>query len=155
MKIKPTGGKTFNCHNCYNNFFVRIGVCNAREKAGVKTLCCCEKCRRELQQKNKKSRKQICADYRDSHKQKYSKMTESEARYLSKKYFGGMREKVLDKYEHKCAMCGNNLKLVVHHIDGKNGKNGGLSNNKLNNLIVLCRNCHPKVHNRHWLKEIK
>lgn len=138
--IRPTGGKTFNCLNCKNDFFVKIGVCNYREKMGVSIICCCEKCRRELQQKNKKTRKQICADYRDNHKQKYSKMTESESRYLSKKYFGGMRDIILTRDKHLCTRCGSAKNIIIHHVD-RNKKN-----NSLENLITLCKACHVIEH---------
>ena len=43
-------------------------------------------------------------------------------------------------------------KLVIHHIDGNNGKLGKLLNNDKDNLAVLCKSCHPKVHNRWGLK---
>lgn len=48
------------------------------------------------------------------------------------------------KYENKCARCGwsevnkytNNIPLEIEHIDGN------YLNNKENNLILLCPNCH-------------
>jgi predicted restriction endonuclease len=41
-------------------------------------------------------------------------------------------------YEHKCELCGDDLLCVleVHHIDENH------INNKLENLIILCSNCH-------------
>lgn len=39
-----------------------------------------------------------------------------------------------------CQLCNSDRHLVVHHID-KDKKN-----NNINNLIVLCRRCHGKVH---------
>lgn len=45
-------------------------------------------------------------------------------------------------YKHKCAVC--DLEeiccLQVHHIDKDR------SNDSLDNLIILCANCHLKVH---------
>ena len=39
-----------------------------------------------------------------------------------------------------CAKCFSNKSLIVHHLD-KNRRN-----NQLNNLIILCRSCHYKIH---------
>lgn len=45
-------------------------------------------------------------------------------------------------YKHKCAMCGMDEEccLQVHHIDGNR------RNSSLENLIILCANCHSRVH---------
>lgn len=47
-----------------------------------------------------------------------------------------------------CYLCGEVKQLVVHHRDGQNGKLGKPLNNDPDNLVVLCRVCHPKVHHR-------
>lgn len=46
------------------------------------------------------------------------------------------------KYKHKCAICGleEECCLQVHHIDKDR------SNADVNNLIILCANCHSRVH---------
>ena len=51
---------------------------------------------------------------------------------------------ILSKYNYKCARCGwgernpytNNIPLEIDHIDGN------YTNNKEDNLIALCPNCH-------------
>lgn len=55
---------------------------------------------------------------------------------------GSYRIRALKHYEHKCASCNESDEdvLVVHHIDSNR------KNNELNNLIVLCANCHIKLH---------
>lgn len=52
------------------------------------------------------------------------------------------RKIAFESYLCKCANCGfdNKDALEVHHIDNDR------SNNKLNNLITLCPNCHTLVH---------
>jgi hypothetical protein len=55
-----------------------------------------------------------------------------------------IRDYLLDKANHKCEMCGwgkinpysNTCPLEIHH------KDGNYQNNKLDNLQVLCPNCH-------------
>jgi len=45
----------------------------------------------------------------------------------------------LDNYPNECEMCGykEHLEILqVHHIDGNR------KNNKLENLMILCPNCH-------------
>jgi ribosomal protein S27AE len=53
------------------------------------------------------------------------------------------------KANRKCAKCGSDENLVIHHKDG-NGRNKldkkENPNNSLSNLIVLCRSCHSILH---------
>lgn len=46
------------------------------------------------------------------------------------------------KYVHECAICGitEECVLEVHHIDENH------ENNEVDNLIILCSNCHSRVH---------
>ena len=60
-----------------------------------------------------------------------------------------LKEKLLKEniIEYKCAICGlsqwqnKNIILQLHHIDGNN------KNNNLNNLQLLCPNCHSQTEN--------
>ena len=47
---------------------------------------------------------------------------------------------VLKRDDNKCQICFDNLKLQIHHLDGDK------KNNKINNLITLCYECHRKLH---------
>ena len=52
------------------------------------------------------------------------------------------RTKAFREYPHECAICGWNEDidiLEVHHIDSNR------MNNSLDNLIILCPNCHRKL----------
>lgn len=42
----------------------------------------------------------------------------------------------------KCINCLTLKRLEIHHIDFNN------KNNKLSNLVILCKSCHSKIHNR-------
>lgn len=52
------------------------------------------------------------------------------------------RNLAIKHYGHVCQLCGYSEIVVVHHKDRDR------SNNSLNNLMVLCPNCHAK---EHWL----
>lgn len=68
------------------------------------------------------------------------------------KFTKELREQIRTRDKHKCQMCGekqNGMKLDVHHIDYNK------KNNKQNNLLTLCRSCHPKtnVNRKEWQKQ--
>jgi len=49
---------------------------------------------------------------------------------------------VFEKYQKKCFFCGDTKNIEVHHI------NTNRKDNRIENLIVLCRDCHKKVHSK-------
>lgn len=53
-----------------------------------------------------------------------------------------MREKVLERDEHKCHKCGSTEKLVVHHLLPFRV----VMDHKIENLITLCKTCHMRLH---------
>jgi hypothetical protein len=52
------------------------------------------------------------------------------------------REMLFDLLGKECYNCYSTKKLHIHHKD-KNRKN-----NKIANLVVLCQDCHSKIHGR-------
>lgn len=58
---------------------------------------------------------------------------------------------IYEKYNRKCVECSEENGLTIHHLDG-NGRNlinkGLEPNNNINNLIILCRICHGRIHGR-------
>lgn len=59
--------------------------------------------------------------------------------------FGGLRQLVLKRDGFRCQTCGipeipNTRNLIVHH------KDFNPKNNTIENLITLCRRCHPRKH---------
>lgn len=57
-------------------------------------------------------------------------------------YWGQLRNRIFTMYNNKCAKCGINKNLTVHHkIELSLG-----GSNTLDNLELLCRNCHEAIH---------
>jgi hypothetical protein len=69
-------------------------------------------------------------------------------RYHSLRWFGGLRELVLQRDRFRCCACGAARRLVVHHRDGRNVKPL---------LITLCIRCHVRLHHslhlRRWVPD--
>ncbi|WP_324736272.1 HNH endonuclease signature motif containing protein [Thermococcus sp. SY098] len=59
-----------------------------------------------------------------------------------------IRRKILKRDGYKCQNCGYDY-LDVHYMDGN------IENKNLENLIVLCRQCHYKLHQIEKLRKIK
>jgi 5-methylcytosine-specific restriction endonuclease McrA len=78
-----------------------------------------------------------------------SHILEKSEKYLSKRRYGGNREKVLIRDKRQCRFCGDNINLCVHH------KDFNTKNNKLNNLITLCAGCHRRFHKSKLVKQTK
>lgn len=60
--------------------------------------------------------------------------------YLKSNHWDIKRRGIL-KNNNRCANCNETLNLEIHHLNYKN-----LGNEKLEDLIVLCKNCHKIVH---------
>ena len=63
----------------------------------------------------------------------------------SLRFFGGLRERVLERDRFRCRGCGKRSALVVHHRDQRN---------RADLLITLCIRCHVRIHRspslRYW-----
>jgi len=74
----------------------------------------------------------------------------SKQRQVSKenKTYCDYRQKALKFYGAECQRCGNDEteNLIVHHIDFNNF-GYELGNHTLDNLMILCKSCHSKLHN--------
>lgn len=53
---------------------------------------------------------------------------------------GGNYLKVLGRDKFCCTLCNDKRFPMVHHLDGN------LKNNKMNNLLTVCRQCHAELH---------
>ena len=61
--------------------------------------------------------------------------------YLASDFWKEKRDWILSCFENECQKCGSRKDLQVHH---KNYNSVG--NEKMRDLIVLCRKCHKEVH---------
>lgn len=64
--------------------------------------------------------------------------------HANQKRYGGNYYLVYQRDQCKCAICGGDDFLCVHHIDGYD--EGKPQNNDLNRLVLLCRKCHSNIH---------
>ena len=69
-----------------------------------------------------------------------------------------------DVFMHQCALCGTNKALETHHIlfqctANKNGiiknNDGPIHKNQQFNLIVVCRDCHIRIHKKEFNLKVK
>ena len=51
------------------------------------------------------------------------------------------RKLAFEQYPNKCCLCESKNNLIVHH------RNFDHKNNDINNLQIVCRKCHYKLHN--------
>jgi hypothetical protein len=70
-------------------------------------------------------------------------------RHHSLRFFGGLRERVLERDGFRCRGCGKCSALVVHHRDPRN---------RADLLVTLCIRCHIRIHHslglRYWFSEM-
>lgn len=110
----------------------------------------------ELRRKWKRSDtgKENSKRYRERNKQKIKEYTSTDGyrtrhrKSMDNQRFSGNRIKALERDGHRCALCGSEEKLQVHHKDeiGRN-KPKETRNDNLDNLITLCAKCHIEQHN--------
>ena len=136
------------CSTCYARMFRRkLGMkpnnrgkyteCQNCGKKEIKAQGLCPQCyNRMLEEKNKDRRR----------RQKYQ---------AGKKHrYGGREEWILVMANYRCQTCGMteeesiekwNRKLDIHHKDG-NGRTSENPNHEIDNLLVVCRQCHMAIH---------
>lgn len=65
------------------------------------------------------------------------------AAFLNTKYWRSVRSEKITQAEGKCEYCGCALSLQVHH---KTYENHGREHEHLDDLVVLCADCHKREH---------
>jgi len=58
-------------------------------------------------------------------------------------HFNRLKKVIISRDNNQCQCCKRDYKLGVHHIDGDS------HNNKLDNLITLCNQCHFSLHHKY------
>jgi hypothetical protein len=111
----------------------------------------------------------VCNQCRAIKNRQYQKPSKEYSNERSKRYAVKIREKygigmrtvatfglklaleVYDRSGRKCEECGEVNDLTIHHIDGNgrhNQEKGLPMNNDADNLKVLCRSCHGRIHGK-------
>ena len=63
--------------------------------------------------------------------------------YLNSDHWKEIRIEALNRAGHRCQLCSSTYNLNVHHNTYKNR-----GNEDLKDLVVLCRDCHAKFHDK-------
>lgn len=63
--------------------------------------------------------------------------------YLRSDHWQSIRPKAFERADNKCQLCSSTDRLEVHHNTYKNR-----GHEKPTDLVVLCKRCHSKFHNR-------
>mgnify|MGYP000739796043 CR=1 FL=1 len=98
--------------------------------------------KKDVERKNKEMENLILNDFVNLYKRQKRKIEYE--KYLESNHWKEIRKKALKRAGYKCQLCASNKELNVHHNTYKN-----LGHEDLNDLVVLCRNCHKKFHNIH------
>ena len=94
------------------------------------------------QRYNPKTGSRLCPlgynkDYRKKNRNKLLKINRELYRTRVPK---NVREKILERDNHECQICGQKTYLNLHHF------NGNRKNNSYWNLLTLCPACHRSIH---------
>lgn len=65
------------------------------------------------------------------------------ANYLLTDHWKELRKVILNRDDNKCQLCSSKERLEVHHNTYEN-----VGNEKLTDLITLCRYCHSNFHDK-------
>lgn len=139
--------KMFSLSKSCNGMYYRIHTCN--------------KCRALKNKKYNSYHKEYSKKYREKNKEKIKETIKNYRKNLYGKYGFGISTirrlglelaiEVYNKAGNKCELCGNKNDLTVHHLDGNgrhNEEKNLLVNNDIDNLQILCRGCHGRIHGK-------
>jgi hypothetical protein len=56
------------------------------------------------------------------------------------------RDKIYEMFEHKCCKCNAIENLEIHHLDHSTKRDWRHVKEQLDNVLLLCRDCHRKEH---------
>jgi hypothetical protein len=95
--------------------------------------------------RNKEEQNIIARKFRENYKKKHGYS------YSTVNLFGeAVVDKVYEKFNYSCAICNSKKGLCIHHKDRVGNSNykklNKPVNNKLDNLLLVCRSCHMIIH---------
>jgi 5-methylcytosine-specific restriction endonuclease McrA len=62
-----------------------------------------------------------------------------------------LRDEIMEIYDYKCAVCGSQVNLETHHIN-YNVKERTKTASTIESIVLLCRDCHRKLHRYRKIK---
>lgn len=68
----------------------------------------------------------------------YDKLSTGHNKFV--KWYGDLRDLILERDEYTCQQCQGTDELIVHHLNGND------RNNSPSNLITICKYCHLNLH---------
>lgn len=116
----------------------------------MRTIVCIQ-CNKEFQTESKRKDKRMCNQCLKENKIRQV-MLARKRRFPNTEIGVGSgnssinKDRTLTQYNYrkvkkdKCELCGSDLHLCVHHIDGNR------QNNSLDNLLTVCKKCHQTHH---------
>lgn len=99
--------------------------------------------KKDKQLLERKKERIIYNDFIDSYKKESKKLEYQE--YLNSPHWKETRLKALKRAGNRCQLCSSTKDLNVHHNTYKNK-----GHEDLNDLVVLCRKCHAKFHDKDY-----
>ena len=134
FESKKCDNRKFCSHSCSAKYSNSSRTINKKERIEN-----CLNCDKKLKSKNAQYCSNTCfSNYRTNEINK--KIKEGDISFYEKRY----KRYLIDNFGNKCMKCNwceinettGNIPIQLHHIDGN------YKNNNLNNLILLCPNCH-------------
>lgn len=143
--------KETECENCGLHIYYMVKIEDFKSK---KTLNVCHRCALDIRNRNLKwegkaketeiegeieklkeiEERRVIRE--EAEKRVYGKVKENERVAISE----NDKEIIFNKFGNECAICSGKEGLHIHH------KDHNPSNNRMDNLIVLCGVCHKKIH---------
>lgn len=137
------------------NIELKCGLCGSSVitmsyNKGRKIIYCSDCRKKKVVEWRKKSMKKFLENNKKKFNEFMNKQYYNDIEIKSKgRGFGAHRKKILALFNNKCADCGSSENLQIHHIKyvyDKPKKHGSNLEFNINNVLVLCRNCHRKMH---------
>lgn len=122
--------------------------CNKSKTKSDQLSARCKTCHNEIQALWRASRPDYMKNYATKNRVETKKKYGISVKTIERHGFENAL-KVYERCKRACVQCGTEFDLTIHHKDHK-GRNQmdvkGEVNNDPDNLVILCRSCHGRMH---------